>query len=445
MVLLDGAYGVVFGGSGSGVYGRRCGTGGGISWIKYVGDDKDLEEGGKKKMDEIWINYCGMPVCFGLQEFTIMTGLRCHHPEEPPPRKRSKARKCKEKIDGLFDIALCDYKALDFLTDLEDKAIPEQYREQLFLVWFAHSVILARDINKVIDDNLLVMDYLDEVSHPRMFRWLDAKSNTNIKEADLFNPPDDVAHLLQESMMTSDITLGHVDTIADPMVELIKKKLVGATAIRRVVRQGQPNVEALHDQPTKAYLGASSGGGVDVGGRYVDAATTHDDDHVDAQEKINCWKIPIFTLAQVPLTPLHPRVLVVNAKSARTAKINSLKKQLTYREAYDASDMIMDLDFYKNLKDRYDQFNGEASALEVGLDFLVPTLDLDEDQMIKYIRGERPNPHGKSWTEEKRILAFISMNDMYYRAIEILLEEININVYDCNIPLVDASCLGRVN
>ena len=53
--------------------------------------------------------------------------------------------------------------------------------------------------------------------------------------------------------MTSYITLGHVDTIADPTVELIKKELAGATAIRRAVRQGQPNVEALHDQPfTKA-------------------------------------------------------------------------------------------------------------------------------------------------------------------------------------------------
>ena len=236
-------------------------------------------------MDENWINYCGMPVCFGLQEFAIVTGLRCHRPEEPPPRK-SKARKRKEKINGLFDIARRGYKASDLLTDLENKTIPEQYREKLCLVWFAYSVILARDVNKVIEDDLLaraedfdkfnnypwgydsfyltvqylltklssgmttlygfpwafmvklitnfthpliyieysyydffcllpiyifqaqafeaisslqkqVMDYPDEFSHPRMFRWLAAKSNTNIKEADLFNPPDDAVRLLQ--------------------------------------------------------------------------------------------------------------------------------------------------------------------------------------------------------------------------------------------------------
>ncbi|KAM3289066.1 hypothetical protein P3S67_017353 [Capsicum chacoense] len=206
--------------------------------IKYVGDDKNIRRRGEKKVDEIWINYCGMPVCFGLQEFAIVTGLRCHRPEEPPPPlKSSKARKRKKKIDGLFDIARSGYKALDLLTYLEDKTIPEQYMEQLFLVWFAHSVLLARDVNKVIEDDLLeraedfdkfnhhpwgydsfyltvqylllklsskmnslygfpwafmVMDYPEEVSYPRTFKWLAAKSNTKIKEDDFFNPPNDV-------------------------------------------------------------------------------------------------------------------------------------------------------------------------------------------------------------------------------------------------------------
>ncbi|KAF3622931.1 hypothetical protein FXO38_30999 [Capsicum annuum] len=105
------------------------------------------------------------------------------------------------------------------------------------------------------------------------------------------------------------------------------------------------------------------------------------------------------------------------------------KRQLTYRKAYDAADRIMDLNVCKKLKDRYDQLNGEASALGVGVDFLVPTLVLDEEETLRYVRGERPNPYGKSWTEAKRILAVISMNGIHYRAIEILLDEGNINVY----------------
>ena len=78
----------------------------------------------------------------------------------------------------------------------------------------------------------------------------------------------------EESVMTSYITLNHVDTITDPMVKLIKKELAGAIAIRKDVRQSQPNIEALHNQPyTKADPGASSGGVVGVGGRHDDAAT----------------------------------------------------------------------------------------------------------------------------------------------------------------------------
>ncbi|KAF3650973.1 putative glycerol-3-phosphate 2-O-acyltransferase 6-like [Capsicum annuum] len=64
--------------------------------IKYVGDDKDSKEG-EKNMDEVWINYCDMPICFGLKEFAIVTGLRCDRPEEPlikeTPHKGS--NKCK--------------------------------------------------------------------------------------------------------------------------------------------------------------------------------------------------------------------------------------------------------------------------------------------------------------------------------------------------------------
>ncbi|KAF3665102.1 hypothetical protein FXO37_11182 [Capsicum annuum] len=111
----------------------------------------------------------------------------------------------------------------------------------------------------------------------------------------------------QELGITFFITLGHVDTIANPTVELIKKELAGATAIRRASRQGQPNFEALHDQPTKANLGASSGRVVGVGGKHTDAADTQDDEHVDAQENINMFENTSFTGPPYPFTgPPHP-------------------------------------------------------------------------------------------------------------------------------------------
>ncbi|PHU12845.1 hypothetical protein BC332_19775 [Capsicum chinense] len=39
----------------------------------------------KDKMDEVWINYCGMPVCFVWKEFAIVTGLKCYHPSQVIP------------------------------------------------------------------------------------------------------------------------------------------------------------------------------------------------------------------------------------------------------------------------------------------------------------------------------------------------------------------------
>ncbi|KAF3647118.1 hypothetical protein FXO38_14839 [Capsicum annuum] len=133
-------------------------------------------------MDEIWINYCRMLVGFGMKEFVVVTDLRCDHLKEPliketpskiskvsrtakplpsnkgkalSKRPPTKTNKCKEKIDGLLDIVECDYRATMFLKNLKDKTIPKKYKEQLCLVWFVYSIILTRDVNKVIKDDLM--------------------------------------------------------------------------------------------------------------------------------------------------------------------------------------------------------------------------------------------------------------------------------------------------
>ncbi|KAF3685768.1 hypothetical protein FXO37_00296 [Capsicum annuum] len=113
------------------------------------------------------------------------------------------------------------------------------------------------------------------------------------------------------------------------------------------------------------------------------------------------------------------------------------KRQLAYLKAYDAANRIMDHDFCKKLKDKYTELSEIASTPgDAGFDSLVSTFEWDKE-MIKYIRGERPNPHDKSWTKVKSIFAVMNVDDIYYRAIEILLEEGKIKVYDCNLPVID--------
>ncbi|KAF3666118.1 hypothetical protein FXO38_00286 [Capsicum annuum] len=112
-------------------------------------------------------------------------------------------------------------------------------------------------------------------------------------------------------------------------------------------------------------------------------------------------------------------------------------RQLAYLEAYDADDKIMDLNLYKNFKDRYNDFSKLASAPSgAGFDSLVSGFHWDEE-MIKYIRRERANPRAMCWTEEKRILVVMNVDVINYQAIKILLEEEKIKVYECNLPTLD--------
>ncbi|KAF3644836.1 hypothetical protein FXO38_19968 [Capsicum annuum] len=118
-----------------------------------------------------------------------------------------------------------------------------------------------------------------------------------------------------------------------PNSGLLKKELAGATGIRRAVRQGQPYVEAFHDQPATKNLVSACGG---VVGGVVNVGANHADEHVAyAQAKINLSETKInllefddflVTLSVVQLTSLQAHVLFANAKTTWTKRMNSSKK-----------------------------------------------------------------------------------------------------------------------
>ena len=107
----------------------------------------------------MWFCINNIPAYFGLKEFALVTGLRYDHPEEPlikeTPHKGSNKRKVKK--DGLLGIVGPSYRVDDLMADLKNKDIPKHYREKLCLVWFVHSILLARDVKKVIERDLLVL------------------------------------------------------------------------------------------------------------------------------------------------------------------------------------------------------------------------------------------------------------------------------------------------
>ncbi|KAM3341591.1 hypothetical protein P3S68_026557 [Capsicum galapagoense] len=115
--------------------------------------------------------------------------------------------------------------------------------------------------------------------------------------------------------MTSFLTLGLVDTKEDLAVEFIRKELDGVIFIRRAVRQGQSNVEALYDlTQTATDPGASSrgfaGGVVCDGGSHPASASaaSRDYEYVGAQQKINMFEnTPCTGSPSHPYTgPSHP-------------------------------------------------------------------------------------------------------------------------------------------
>ncbi|KAF3626078.1 hypothetical protein FXO37_30527 [Capsicum annuum] len=378
--------------------------------------------------------------CFGLEEFAIVVGLRCHHPEEPPiakgtPCKRSKSSKRKKKIDGLFDIARRGNKASDLLTDLMDKTIPKEYMEQLCLVWFTHSVILERDVSKVIEDDLLAraedFDKFNNYSWGYDNFYLTAQYLLTKLTSTLYGFPwlfmvvhPRIVPTEEESLMTSYITLGYVDTIADPTIELIRKELARATVIRRTVRQGQPNVEALHDQLTKADLGASASGVIGVGGPSHTSSPSC--------SRCECGECKYSQDKLFENVEAISKVIKEFKSKRGVIPSKKLREQFTavllFRRKKRAISDILSCQKSKIIATPPSQNSVEIQG---------PFKKKDEEEKIKYVRGERPNPHGKSWTEAKKILAVISVKAIHYRVVEILFKEGKINVYDCNEPLVD--------
>ena len=106
-----------------------------------------------------------MPICFGIKEFAIITGLRCHHAVQPLPivkpkntTNKTKKVKGKEKIaddDDLVDIVGKSYRSTNLLTDLESKTLSSKHKESLRLVWFVHAILWAKDTKQVIPTSLL--------------------------------------------------------------------------------------------------------------------------------------------------------------------------------------------------------------------------------------------------------------------------------------------------
>ncbi|PHT81356.1 hypothetical protein T459_14371 [Capsicum annuum] len=119
----------------------------------------------KDKMDEVWINYCGMPVCFGWEEFAIVTGLKYYPPfpsqvihtltQKKAPRTPQKGKVKSSDRDDLVSIVGPSFKNKNLIEALKGKGLSKRHKQSLCLVWFVHNALWARDVNNNISLGLI--------------------------------------------------------------------------------------------------------------------------------------------------------------------------------------------------------------------------------------------------------------------------------------------------
>ncbi|KAM3204457.1 hypothetical protein P3L10_027866 [Capsicum annuum] len=152
----------------------------------------------KDKMDEVWINYCGMPVCLGWKEFTI--GLSKNH-------KQSLCLVC-FVYNILWAIDVNNNISLSLIKLFEDldafNSYPWGYESFKMTVKYLLTPLAPKTVNlygfpwafmawmlEVIPYLRQQVNYQEGVSCSRILRWLSAKTDKSTKFLDLFNPLKD--------------------------------------------------------------------------------------------------------------------------------------------------------------------------------------------------------------------------------------------------------------
>ncbi|KAF3645424.1 hypothetical protein FXO37_20991 [Capsicum annuum] len=218
-------------------------------------------------------------------------------------------------------------------------------------------------------------------------------------------------------------------------------------------------------------LGVSSGGvagGVDVGGRHADTTPSRDIEH-DSQDNLFV-KVEAITKAveklkskrgvipskkvrepYTPTTAVRRKKIAISqvhsnqkSKKITTPPFSKNPKAVKVQGPFKKVDIYAelgtkekrDLRRYKQGAKDYPIHTFFAEDFKSMTDICMQYLDKDEE-IIKYVRRERLNPQGKSWTKAKGILGVMNIDDIRYQDFEILLEEGKIKVYDCNLSALD--------
>ncbi|PHU25700.1 hypothetical protein BC332_04032 [Capsicum chinense] len=216
----------------------------------------------KDKMDEVWINYCGIPVCFGWKEFAIVTGLKCYPPSQvipiltqkkiPRTLKKGKGKSC--DLHDLVSIVGPSFKNKNLIQALKGKGLSKKHKQSLCLVWFVHNILWARDVNNNISLGLIKL--FEDLEAFNSYPWGYESFKMTVKYlltplaskiVNLYGFPWAFMNVYPslvptnlELKMPFFLTLRSVQTLSDPkVIDRIKIELFGATTItRKIILEG---------------------------------------------------------------------------------------------------------------------------------------------------------------------------------------------------------------
>ncbi|KAF3632273.1 putative glycerol-3-phosphate 2-O-acyltransferase 6-like [Capsicum annuum] len=215
----------------------------------------------KDNMNEVWINYCGMPICFGWKEFAIVTGLKYYSPSQvipiltqknTPHTQKSQGKSCDR--DDLVSIVGPSFKNKNLIEALKGKRLSKKHKQSLCLVWFVHNILWAKDVNNHISLGLIKISEDLEAFNSYPWGYESFKMTVKYlltplapKTVNLYGFPwafmnvhPSLVLINRELKMPSFLTLWSVQTLSDPkVIDRIKMKLFGATAIsRKIILKG---------------------------------------------------------------------------------------------------------------------------------------------------------------------------------------------------------------
>ncbi|KAG5582750.1 hypothetical protein H5410_053377, partial [Solanum commersonii] len=107
------------------------------------------------RKEEIWINYSGMLICFGMKEFSIIIGLNCHNEEVYDGENMSTRTKMRRK--EILEVVERSCKRNELFEHLQSKNLSKDVKKSLCLLYFVDSFLCGKDVNTNISKKWILL------------------------------------------------------------------------------------------------------------------------------------------------------------------------------------------------------------------------------------------------------------------------------------------------